>query len=491
MLSYTNTIETTSSSVPKECYVCCEKLNKSTRKLITCSCNFVQCNSCVEKYLLSLTFLPHCMNCRKEWDVEFLSTHLTKHFLFKKYKLHRETMLFERERSMFPETMPFVERERQREELSEKINEFNKEWRIIRDKKHSLSDNITFSELSVEDKINYYRKKKDFEIEEQKIMCEISFLQKCIQIYDNRENNIVEARKFIRACPVNDCRGFLSTQWKCGLCNTWTCPQCHEVIGLDKGANHTCLEENLKTAELLAKDSRPCPKCATLIFRISGCPVMFCTQCHTGFDWNTGRTHNGPIHNPHYFDYIRSRGGDGIPQNEVLDDNACNMPDIRQLMLLENKIFGIHSNNTMMPIYTYLMKNSNTIPFSILKIVEIYNHIQDQIIRDLTPPRNIANMNRDLRILYLMDRLPEDKFKILLQQREKKENKKHDNLLVCEMFSQTCIDLVRRFFREAKTKEQHEQFVNEYNELKEYVKECLNKIGSNYKCVPLRFHHTW
>jgi hypothetical protein len=137
------------------------------------------------------------------------------------------------------------------------------------------------------------------------------------------------------------------------------------------------------------------------------------------------------------------------------------------------------------------MKNSNTIPFSILKIVEIYNHIQDQIIRGLTPPRNIANMNRDLRILYLMDRLPEDKFKILLQQREKKENKKHDNLLVCEMFSQTCIDLVRRFFREAKTKEQHEQFVNEYNELKEYVKECLNKIGSNYKCVPLRLHHTW
>jgi hypothetical protein len=38
-----------------------------------------------------------------------------------------------------------------------------------------------------------------------------------------------EKRQFVRACPVADCRGFLSTAWKCGMCDNWTCPDCHEA----------------------------------------------------------------------------------------------------------------------------------------------------------------------------------------------------------------------------------------------------------------------
>ena len=30
------------------------------------------------------------------------------------------------------------------------------------------------------------------------------------------------------------CRGFLSTAWKCGLCENWTCPHCFELKGLQK-----------------------------------------------------------------------------------------------------------------------------------------------------------------------------------------------------------------------------------------------------------------
>ena len=43
-----------------------------------------------------------------------------------------------------------------------------------------------------------------------------------------------------------------------------------------------------------------------MISRISGCSSMFCTNCNTGFDWNTGLMNkDGFVHNPHYFDYLK------------------------------------------------------------------------------------------------------------------------------------------------------------------------------------------
>lgn len=80
-----------------------------------------------------------------------------------------------------------------------------------------------------------------------------------------------EKRTFVRPCPANDCRGFLSTAWKCGICENFTCPHCHEVKGKSRDAPHVCLQENVETAKLLAKDTKPCPNCGTRIFKISGC----------------------------------------------------------------------------------------------------------------------------------------------------------------------------------------------------------------------------
>jgi hypothetical protein len=33
---------------------------------------------------------------------------------------------------------------------------------------------------------------------------------------------------------------------------------------------------------------------------------MWCTLCHTGFNWNTGKAHEGIVHNPHYFEALRN-----------------------------------------------------------------------------------------------------------------------------------------------------------------------------------------
>jgi hypothetical protein len=80
-----------------------------------------------------------------------------------------------------------------------------------------------------------------------------------------------EIRQFTQKCPVEDCRGFLSSAWKCGTCQTWVCPDCLVPKGKDKDAAHTCNEDAKATAALIKKETRPCPKCGMGISKIDGC----------------------------------------------------------------------------------------------------------------------------------------------------------------------------------------------------------------------------
>ena len=43
-----------------------------------------------------------------------------------------------------------------------------------------------------------------------------------------------QAAQFIRKCPADGCEGFLSSAWKCGVCNIWACPHCFAAKGFDK-----------------------------------------------------------------------------------------------------------------------------------------------------------------------------------------------------------------------------------------------------------------
>ena len=36
-------------------------------------------------------------------------------------------------------------------------------------------------------------------------------------------------KKFIRRCPLPNCKGFLSENWKCGLCLNIICKKCMEI----------------------------------------------------------------------------------------------------------------------------------------------------------------------------------------------------------------------------------------------------------------------
>jgi hypothetical protein len=145
--------------------------------------------------------------------------------------------------------------------------------------------------------------------------------------------------RFIRACPVETCRGYLNQNWKCGLCSVITCSKCN--IPIEHMSNmgpegpeeqeeqetpekneHICNPDDVATAELLANDTKPCPQCGIGIFKIDGCDQMWCIECRTAFSWRTGRIETGgTVHNPHYFEYQRRNGN--LARNIL--DIPCNI----------------------------------------------------------------------------------------------------------------------------------------------------------------------
>jgi hypothetical protein len=129
-----------------------------------------------------------------------------------------------------------------------------------------------------------------------------------------------ERKQFIKPCPVDNCKGFLSTNHLCEICKIYCCKDCDEPVGYTRDAPHVCNDDNIKSRELIKKETKPCPKCGVRIFKIIGCDQMWCTECQVTFSWNTGKIIlTTQIHNPHYYEFIKKGGL--VPRNP--QDAVC------------------------------------------------------------------------------------------------------------------------------------------------------------------------
>lgn len=394
-----------SKSVQKECSVCVEGFNKSTRKPITCAhCEFVACATCVCRVLTESTNDPQCMQCAKAWGKDFIVENFTKKFVNDTLKKHRENQLFERERGLLPATQPLVERQIQMDKLAE-------ERVALLARKIELQGEL----------VNIHNG-----------VSEIGARMASVRRHMSSAVTDKDKRQFVRRCPVGDCKGFLSTVWKCGLCETWTCPDCHEPKGTERDAAHECKPENVETAKLLAKDTKPCPKCAVPIHRIMGCNQMFCTNCHTPFDWHSLKMSTGPIHNPHYFEMRQRIGAAPVIDENV--DGMCgdgnNMPDVYRIVMALQK---------------HNLSVTNVEGVNLSQFVQWANHINDVTRRQYIVDN--LNDNVDLRIKYMMNLIDEARFKHLLQKREKSRSKKREIDQVLSSMYALSGDIIRQIMR--------------------------------------------
>ena len=290
--------------VPKPtCSVCFDVFNATTRSPTTCPhCAIQICRTCFQMYLLNeVTDVPRCINveCDRGWERNFLDNEMTSTFRLKTYKEHREKVLADREKSKLPGTQADASEVRAANALRATADERYK-------KALDESRRINRELLAAGDVLNSIERVVS------------SYGRERLPDFTASNSGAGEAPKpkavvaaFIKPCPAPDCKGFLSTAWKCGLCDMYTCPDCHDLKGAVRDdPAHRCDPDKVATATLLKAEAKSCPKCGVSICKIEGCDQMFCTQCNTGFSWRTGKMATGPVHNPHYFDWLRSQGRD-------------------------------------------------------------------------------------------------------------------------------------------------------------------------------------
>lgn len=416
------------------CNVCCSKYNHKKHKQVTCAfCDFDACRDCIQKYLLSTTENAHCMSCKHPHDRAFVDSFCTKRFRNVEYKNHRETILFERELARMPETQVYVKYINKRSEINDLINSLTDAYIIERTK--------------------YYRNHGQIIACHHRIAMEAirGVIQMCRYhlIRMRTEQNIEETKPttFVRQCPIEDCRGFLDGTWTCGVCSKEFCDACGEELT----EGHACDKDLVETMKLIKKDTKPCPKCATMIHKIDGCAQMWCTHCHTAFDWRTGTIEVGRIHNPHFLQFKkRSRDHGDIPcggRPSVRELDELNAPDIIKQLVRECANLEYDMN------WRYAL------------------------------PR-IEEYNRYYRTQYLMGKMSQDDMKRILQRDDKKHEKMTDIRNILQMFIDTAGDLCREWILH---REDEQRIFQTVAELEKYTNDVIRVIWSRYNCCVPRF----
>jgi len=431
-----------------ECTICAEKINKSVHKLVKCHyCHFSACRKCCQHYILEGT-VAKCMNpeCNKEWTRAFLCENLTKTFLNNEYKTKREQVLFDKEKALLPNTQRLVELEIKQEFIKKEIKELHAQIKILNnqiDEKYTEMRTITICNA--------------------------------IDIA-NEKSNDTQKKTFVRKCAFGECRGYISSQWKCNLCENYTCSNCHEVKGKTRDCpEHICNPDNVESARLIEKDSRPCPSCSSMIFKIEGCDQMFCTECKTAFSWKTGKIETGTMHNPHYFEYMAKLGEmQNQEQNQM--QNGC---DRNNIALIGNRndsrAFDVAIHTAFKHIIKYELKkndNPNWINLCVNTVVTIITTLRELNNYSLPKYAVDENENEELRKNYLKNMFDENEFKKRIQRNEKKNEKKREIHNILTMILTVANDIFIRFV--------HTKDVNvfkEFNSLNKYANDCIVDVN--------------
>jgi hypothetical protein len=399
-------------------------------------------------------------SCGREWTRRFLNTTFSQSFIQNDWKTSREKITFDRETALLPASQEVLERRLYLENVHKEIR-FTK--LLIKN-----AENFYIKEFR-EKKIKYTYENAPTELHQ--LREKLDNLYQSIHVRPATRNTQAPTRHFVRGCPAEECRGFLSSDWKCGLCKVESCSKCHVIK--NNTDVHTCNPDDVATATLLNKDTKACPKCHTGIFKIDGCDQMWCTQCHTAFSWRTGDIETR-IHNPHYYEWQRRNNGGVAPR--VAGDVPA--PLCGQDQPLNQYIFrhitGLQLRNDV----TLLSGN----------IIRDVIHLREVILPEYRPAnRHDDNIFLENRIRYLKKEITKENF----IRRVLKENKKreiHTEIRdVLQMFVQASTDIIYRFLalaqnnRDENESDRLKKKLGEVETLRKFTNEALKEIYTTYK----------
>jgi len=462
------------------CSICIDTFNNSARKKVTCqNCNIDICTKCIKKFLAENVQEPNCMNCREVYTNSFMDLNFSYRYRKSVLKNVRLNVLVAREKNVMPELMHRADALRQLKKCEAKQRELRRqinEVQIKLDKIYNsrgrldelLNDNVDTDESNLSDEfmksitqsiINTNKVQGELEIELNSLeMLSDENWETIITLNNTYKYGGVQKIDSVMNCLMTDCKGFLDNDYKCGICHIKVCKDCHDE--LKENEEHTCKQENVESVKAIQAETRPCPTCKTRVFKLEGCDQMFCVQCHTGFSWNTGMIERGRIHNPHYFEWLRSKRRE-MPR-EIGDVPCGGLPSWFTLKRHLNEL-AIHFTIT-----AYLS--------SVYKMTE---YLQDKEI-----PKYPVTEGRDeelnmIAIHYMTDLISVNQWRNKLFQIERKKEVNRERRLILDMMLAVLIDLFGDIYS-LKDKDLLIEKVNEFDELRKYFNVSIKNLGKRF-----------
>lgn len=505
----------------KSCMIClADNFNKTTKTKTECMfCHEVICRECLKATLLNDTAVDVCCpGCRAAWSQEFLVANLPVTFRTGSLKKHREKVLFDREKVRLPLHMDDARRYKTAKEMAAPIRSRLVELRAAYEAIPVVADRIAKKKAYNEAQAAWYRGsiprvvyekacaeyrtadalcgknadavrlKQELKAAKQERLALFGF-NRLINTYGAAgavadEGGAVggagaapaeRTRRIVMACPAAGCAGFVDSLWKCGVCDTKVCNKCRVI----KGDGHECKADDVATAEALAAESKPCPKCAVAISKVSGCDQMWCTVCHTTFSWNTGKIETSVIHNPHYFQWAAANGR-ALPRAD-LPGVACDINDM-MMRTLWRKVAD--ANTIRDPAERRARKEL------LDTIAERHRWRLDmeagalRRMRDRVREHTEGDWRREMCVKRLSGEMSETDWQIALQRAEKAHHKERAWLQLMEMYAVTTRDILGRFATEADP--DVPDIIAQHDRLLEFARDQSAAISKAYRCVFLK-----
>ena len=388
-----------------ECAICYELIKDNAKRFICRKCHLIICMKCFKETIERGLYVPTCCSCRTTLNYDdiiaatsrtYFKTHYIEHLADVQFKMLTEQTIqvlypliykINRLRDMNINRIDITAAKLFKAEPGKPT--FTQKHFIYH---HALDDFIEFLNMS------NITTKPEFEndvliddvcdelVKLQKIVPNDIFKQFLqdhwtIDEYNinvlseiNKLTNKKSDEKTVAKCEkcklgiiieYNDLSESSTLKYKCNSCKQEYCTKCLSKI--DKNSEHKCKQEDIDSWEEIKKSTKLCPKCSSRIFRSMGCPQMFCTNCHTGFDWNTGEIINGNFHNPHRMEWLKNGA-----KNEI---NNCNDID----SIVNEGIIKQNSKQIEIPYYNEL-----------LRLLNYHNELND-VIREYNRKYNTYN----------------------------------------------------------------------------------------------------
>lgn len=356
--------------------------------------------------------MPKCAGCNKAFTSDHIDTMFSKAFRRGPLRIQGIQNLQEQESSLLPQTMQVIELRQKQTLYTQSILELQK---ILLEFTSKPLGNFPLDQVNaIQDRLRATGIAEDFQ-----------------QTKKKREESNSRSVK----CPKQDCLGYISTG-PCAFCGTSLCKECNVALPKADQEMHQCNPDDIQTWAVIKESSKGCPKCGTRIEKVSGCNQMWCTApgCNTAFDWTTTKIINGPIHNPHYHDWLRQGG------LEVNNANfACEGP---RDIITSGRIRHLYD---IYETYFFLEKNYQDMCQWLRALPETL----DWRYTLAAPPAYGPQLYEDLRINYLEGQLTKAKWASKLSHRETLRIKSSRLFAIQAMFQTASADVFLKFHTDA------------------------------------------